>query len=383
MFAAKPDFPGEISEYAEQETGWFRCAGDAMLLLDAAGHSVIQANTAAARLFATSIDRIAGTSFESLCPAQQPDAGDSSIAAGEYTTRAARGETLRYNWRFLRRDGVAFDADVTLNRVQENGSCLLAIRDLPEIPAMAAIEQTLRERTLQLDAVNGELDAISYAVSHDFRAAIHGIASCSQIVVDDFASSLNEDARRWLEHIHEDAVQLDKFTQALLELSRASRRTLNPAEIDLTTMARQIVTDLTSESRGRSVEFQILEGLKSRGDCVLIQTLLRNLLDNAWKFTSKITKGKVEFGCLPWDAAGRATTVFYIRDNGVGFDMAHADRLFVPFQRLHRDPLYEGNGIGLATVRRIAHRHGGKTWAEGAPGAGATFFFTLGGHQVQ
>lgn len=379
MFAAKPEHSTLIkSVYEDQEAGWFRHAGDAMLLLDTAGHSVVDANTAALRLFGTSHDRITGSSFQSLCPTQQPDAGDSAIAASQYTSRAECGETLRYQWRFLRSEGGAFDADVTFNRLPDSGRHLVAIRELSQIPAIAGIEQTLRERTVQLDSINGELDAISYAVSHDLRAAILGIAACSQIMVDDFGASLSEDARRWLDHIHEDSVQLDKLTQALLELSRASRRTLKPEEIDLTAMARRISDELVAQNRAGNLEFRVAEGLRSQGDPVLIQTLLRNLLDNAWKFTATITNGKVEFGCLPCDPPGRST-VFYVRDNGVGFDMANADRLFIPYQRLHRDPRYGGNGIGLATVRRIAHRHGGKTWAEGAPDAGATFFFTLGG----
>jgi light-regulated signal transduction histidine kinase (bacteriophytochrome) len=136
-------------------------------------------------------------------------------------------------------------------------------------------------------------------------------------------------------------------------------------------MAREVAGNVASASSGRAVEFKACDGLEARGDAVLVRTLLQSLLDNAWKFTSKTAAGRVEFGSLQ-------NEVFYVRDNGAGFDMTLVDRLFVAFQRLHRDAEFGGNGIGLAMVRRIAHRHGGKAWAEGAAGEGATFYFTLG-----
>lgn len=250
--------------------------------------------------------------------------------------------------------------------------------EVPEHPAVAELKELLRERTAQRDALNEEIDAFCYSVSHDFRAAILGIAACSRILMDDFGAGLSEDARQWLDHIHEDSVQLDKLAQALIELSRATRKTLDPADLDLTAMAREVVLELQSEKQDRSVEFVAGRDLKARGDSALVRTLLRHLLDNAWKFTANSAQARVEFGALPCDPSSNSR-VFYVRDNGVGFDTAQAHRLFVPFQRLHRDPECRGNGVGLATVRRIAHQHGGKAWADGTPGAGATFFFTLDG----
>ncbi len=191
---------------------------------------------------------------------------------------------------------------------------------------------------------------------------------------------MSEEARRWLAHIHNDSVQLDNLTYANLDLSRVSRKNMHLEDLDLTSMANEISGNLASLGTTRTVEFQAESGVSSRGDAILVRTLLQNLLDNAWKFTDKVACSRIEFGCLHSDSAGNP--VFYIRDNGIGFDMAHADRLFVAFQRLHRDPAFPGNGIGLAAVRRIAHRHGGKAWAEGKPGSGATFFFTLGGRRT-
>ena len=232
-----------------------------------------------------------------------------------------------------------------------------------------------RECTAQLESVNTELDSIYFAVSHDLRAAIRGIAACSQIVIEDHGISLNEEAKRWLKHIHEDAEQLDRATEALLELSRISGAVLHPAVLDLTAMVREIMGNLEASAPSRTVQFEVREGIAASGDESLVRTLLRNLLENAWKFTSKTPAATIEFGCLESDSEPK---VFYVRDNGAGFDMADEDRLFVAFQRLHRDEGFEGNGVGLATVRRIAHRHGGKAWAVGEPGIGATFLFTLG-----
>jgi signal transduction histidine kinase len=350
MCAASSDIPAHlVGSYEISYAELFRDAGEAMLVADPV---VLDCNRAALRLFRATRDQIVGRPLHDLYSRQEAD--DSRYAV--------QGETKRYDRSFLRPDGTCFTAEVTLSRVGDSGSGYqLAL--LREPHADAAAEQ--------LEAVTAELDAFSYSVSHDLRAAILGIAACSQIVVNDFGAGLSEEAKRWLLHIHEDSVQLDKFTEALLELSRVSRKTLDPVNIDLTSMAREIGGNLASDNSERAVKFEVCDGLTALGDAVLVRTLLQNLLDNAWKFTSKTAGGSIEFGALN-------SEVFYVRDNGAGFDMAQAGRLFVAFQRLHGDADFTGNGVGLAMVRRIAHRHGGKAWAEGAPGAGATFFFTLG-----
>jgi light-regulated signal transduction histidine kinase (bacteriophytochrome) len=243
----------------------------------------------------------------------------------------------------------------------------------------AELEELLARSTSQLASVTAELDAFSYSVSHDLRAAILGIAACTQIVISDYGAGLSEDAKRWLTHIHEDSVQLDKLTEAMIDLSRVSRKALEPEDLDLSSMAQEIADGLASANADRTVEFSVRNGLSARGDANLVRTLLRNLLGNAWKFTGKIDGARIEFGLLEPNSLDNNNNnkIFYVRDNGAGFDMAHSDRLFVAFQRLHRDQDFPGNGIGLATVRRIVHQHGGRAWAEGEPGLGATFFFTL------
>jgi PAS domain S-box-containing protein len=380
MIAVKSDSPTQpVGSRGIRYDELFRDAGDAMLLVDSV---VLDCNPAALKLFRATRDQIAGRSLDDLYPQQQTD-GRNSSAAYEYSRRASQGEIQRYDWNFLRPDGTSFNAGVTLSRVGDMGSDyqLAILRPSPPTDATAATnstEQLLKERTAQLESVNAELDAFSYSVSHDLRAAILGIAACSRIIVNDFGASLSEEAKCWLVHIHEDSVQLDKFTEALAELSRVSRKPLYPVDLDLTSMAREIVGDLAHAGSDRTIEFQVYNGLTARGDPVLVRTLLQHLLKNAWKFTGKTAGARIEVGCLQSDSSNHFNKIFYVRDNGAGFDMAHADRLFVAFQRLHRDPDFAGDGLGLAMVRRIAHRHGGKAWGEGAPGVGATFFFTLG-----
>lgn len=373
MLAASSDLPSQfVGSCGIPWADLFRDAGVAVLLLN----PVVQdCNPAALKLFRATRDQILGRSLQDLSLQQN----GSSAVAHEHSRRAALGETPRYAWSFVRPDGTSFQAGVTLSRVGDPGSeYQLAIVALSSDGAET--EELLTRRTAQLESVTAELDAFAWSVSHDLRAAIAGIAACSRIVIHDFGDGLNEEARRWLEHIHGDALQLDKFTEALLVLSRLSRKPLHPVDLDLSSMAREIAGKLAACCPDRSMDFQAGDGLSACGDPVLIRTLLENLLDNAWKFTGRIASGRVEFGCLRTESSdNRNQTVFYVRDNGAGFDMAQVDRLFVAFQRLHRDPDLPGNGMGLATVRRIAHRHGGKAWAESAPGAGATFFFTLGG----
>lgn len=345
-----------------------------MLLLDSRVGDILVAdlNPAAVRLLRAGVNPAAGFPFRSVYSARQPDGRDSVTAADEYSRRAARGETLRYPWRFLRRDQTPLDADITLSRIgdSEDDLQLAIIREAAAGPVPAETACLLRERTAQLDSLASEFDAFSYAVSHDLRAAISGIATCSRIVMDDFAAEMNGEARRWLGHIHEDAAQLDKLTEALLELSRVSLRAMDPVRLDLTSMAREIMRELAAADPEKNPEFIVSEDLEAHGDPSLMRILLHNLLDNARKATRHRVDGSIAFGRVAHD--------FCIRDNGVGFDMKHADRLFVPFQRLHREPEVGGNGTGLALVRRIVHRHGGEVRAEGTPGGGAAFFFNLG-----
>jgi PAS domain S-box-containing protein len=239
----------------------------------------------------------------------------------------------------------------------------------------ANLERIVADRTAQLEAANQELDAFSYSVSHDLRAAIQGILACSRIVVEDHGSQLDDAGRLWLTHMAEDAAQLDRLTMALLDLSLVSRAGLCRSPVDLSRMAESICQRLAATDPARKANFRIAPGMVVSADAALLRGVMENLLGNAWKFTKTRETAEIEVGVV---AAHSEEPVYFVRDNGVGFNMKYADKLFGAFQRLHRSEEFEGNGIGLATVRRVIHRHGGRVRAEAQPDRGATFFFTLG-----
>ena len=237
------------------------------------------------------------------------------------------------------------------------------------------LEKRVRERTSQLFAANQELEAFSYSVSHDLRAPLRAIKGFSGILQLEALHRLDDASRQHLQRIVNEANRMGVLIEDLLRLSRVTRTELSLETVDLSTLTRQIITALAAGSPERVVTLEIEPNLTARCDRALITTLLENLLSNAWKYSSKSEgAARVQFGTAPQSNGTRA---FFVRDNGAGFDMNHALRLFTPFQRLHPTDEFPGNGVGLATVQRIVHRHGGRVWAEAQPGRGATFFFTL------
>jgi PAS domain S-box-containing protein len=236
------------------------------------------------------------------------------------------------------------------------------------------LEQRVRERTAQLEAVNQELESFAYSVSHDLRAPLRSMNGFSQALLEDYPDSLDEEGRDYLNRISASAKRMGSLIDELLKLSRLTRSTMRRTTIDLSAMVRSVVEELKCRYPGRLVDVVIEDGVTGNGDPGLLHVALENLLDNAWKFTSKLANPRVEFGSL----VDEDIVVYYIRDNGVGFEMSYSGKLFAAFQRLHAPSEFEGIGIGLATVRRIIMRHGGTVWAEGEVGRGATFYFTLG-----
>jgi signal transduction histidine kinase len=222
----------------------------------------------------------------------------------------------------------------------------------------------------ELEKKNRELDAFAHSVSHDLRSPLRTIRGFTQALLDDFNGQLPSGAQDHLVRVIAGALRMGVLIDALLELSRTSRADLRRERFDLSHLARLVVSELDQE---RHVECSVEDGIAANGDPALISVVLDNLLGNAWKFTAKTDQARVAVGALPRDNG----PVFFVRDNGAGFDSAHAPRLFQPFERLHPASEFPGTGIGLATVRRIVERHGGEIWAESSPGAGATFFFTL------
>jgi light-regulated signal transduction histidine kinase (bacteriophytochrome) len=235
------------------------------------------------------------------------------------------------------------------------------------------LEQRVIERTAQLEAVNKELEAFAYSVSHDLRAPLRSIDGFSRALLADYEGKLDAEGEEYLQRIRNASMRMDKLIEDLLKLSRLSRGELHHEIIDLSEMAQTIITELWETQPDRMVEFAIAEGISAIGDARLLQIVLENLLGNAWKFTSKHDQARIEFGAIHSDGED----VYFVRDDGAGFDMAYADKLFGAFQRLHNVDEFEGTGIGLATVQRLIHRHGGRIWAKGAVEQGATFYFTL------
>jgi signal transduction histidine kinase len=235
------------------------------------------------------------------------------------------------------------------------------------------LEGRVRERTTLLEAANRELEAFSYSVSHDLRAPLRGIDGWTQAFLEDYAQGLDDQGRTYLERVRTETQHMGQLIDDLLSLSRVGRAGMQREPVDLTALAWAIIGRLRETGPERRVEFAVQEGLTAVGDPQLLEVALSNLLDNAWKFTGKRSGGLIEFGRIFQEGQ----PVFFVRDNGAGFDPEHTDKLFGAFQRLHKASEFPGTGIGLATVQRIVHRHGGRVWAEAAVDRGATFFFTL------
>ncbi len=225
----------------------------------------------------------------------------------------------------------------------------------------------------ELSAANKELEAFCYSVSHDLRAPLRGIDGFSRALVEDFADRLDSEGKGYLHRIRIACQRMGQLIDDLLNLSRITRGNMRREGVDMSAMAQEIAADLQKRRPERRVEFSITEGLKANVDTQLMQLALLNLLDNAWKFTEKHPHAKIEFG-VTQNGKG---PVYFVRDDGAGFDMKYVDKIFGAFQRLHDINEFEGTGIGLATVQRIIHRHGGRIWAEGAVEQGATFYFAL------
>lgn len=239
------------------------------------------------------------------------------------------------------------------------------------------LEQRVIERTAQLELSNKELEAFSYAVSHDLRAPLRGIDGWSVALLEDYGDTLDDRAHEYLGRVRSETQRMGSLIDDLLKLSRVARQEMLPKPLDLSTIAEAIAGKLEEREPFRTVEVVIQPGLSAQGDAGLMRVALSNLFENAWKFTSKWTAARIEFGRMDQETG----PVFFVRDNGAGFDMDYAQKLFSPFQRLHKTSEFPGTGVGLATVQRIIHRHGGRIWAEAEVGRGATFFFTLEGSQ--
>lgn len=259
----------------------------------------------------------------------------------------------------------------TITFVQSSQSYRIYARD---ITARKKAEDELRQRTTELEISNKELESFSYTVSHDLRAPLRSMDGFSQALLEEYADKLDEQGKDWLQRIRNSSQRMAQLIDDILGLSRIVRTELKFEWVNLSEIANSITERLKESEPARDMEFDIAPDIKVWGDTGLLRLVLENLIGNAFKFTARSKFARIEFGT----SQEKGKTIFYVRDNGAGFDMKYANKLFKPFQRLHSAKDYSGTGIGLVTVERIIKRHGGEIWAESNEGKGATFYFTLG-----
>jgi len=349
-------------------------------MLDPEGN-VLSWNAGAERLIGYRAEDILGLHISRFYPDE-----DVTVSADDaLAMAAAEGHFREEGWR-VRMDGSRFWADVTLTALRDRGGALRGFakitHDMTERRAAdeeirilnAELEERVRHRTAELAQAVSELEAFSYSVSHDLRAPLRAIDGFSQALLGHAAAALDDKGRHYLDRIRAGAFRMSELIDDLLLLARVSRSELRTGPVDVGEIAETILLEHRRRQPDRAVDVTVANGMAAAGDRRLLAIALGNLLDNAWKFTARKAPARIEVGIAPGDGE----TVFFVRDDGAGFDMAYADKLFGAFQRLHDTSEFEGTGIGLATAQRVIARHGGRIWAEGRPGQGATFFFTLG-----
>jgi len=288
----------------------------------------------------------------------------------------ARLQTLK-GWLFVL--GTAALAYVLLKRYERSrqAGTLALIESQNQVRRMnAELEQRVAARTLQLESANRELEAFAYAVSHDLRAPLRSMSGFSQVLHDSAPAGLDDKSRDYLRRIRDASLRMSMLIEDLLSLSRISRSELIPRPANLSQICVEAAATVRDRYPGRQVELTIQPGMAVNGDTRLLRIAMENLLDNAWKYTANTPEARVSIGTQP----GEHGPIYFVRDNGVGFDMAYSARLFGPFQRLHAEAQFPGTGIGLVTVQRIVARHGGRIWAQAELDRGATFYFTLNAH---
>lgn len=254
-----------------------------------------------------------------------------------------------------------------------DGKVVSVVTSTLDITERRRMEEDLRHRSAELQATNKELEAFSYSVSHDLRAPLRAIDGFSRILNEDFAHHLPPEALPVLKRISEAAHQMGQLIDDILRLSRITRAELHANPVNLGELAQSIFDEMKTRDPGREIAIKIESELNAKGDERLLRVALENLLHNAWKFTGKLGQAEIRVG----RQLKNGEQTFYIQDNGVGFDMKYAEKMFGAFQRLHSSEEFPGTGIGLAIVQRVIHKHGGRIWAESEKGKGATFFFTL------
>jgi PAS domain S-box-containing protein len=367
-------FAAALRASNERYRALFEYAPDGILIADPESN-YLDANASICRMLGRTREELIGLhASDIVSPAERPHIG-SALADIKATSEHHR------EWQFRRKDGSVFAAEVIAARLPD-GNLLGMVRDITERKEAERdirqlnhdLELRVAARTADLEAANRELEAFSYSVSHDLRAPLRAVDGFAQAVLEDFGPQLPAEGQWQLGVIRESAQRMGELIDDLLAFSRLSRQPLRQQSIDSNALVRGVLADLQAEQAGRHVQIDLGDLPPCEGDPALLRQVWLNLLANALKYSRKRDPAVVEIGCRP-DGAGRPA--FFVRDNGTGFDMRYADKLFRVFQRLHRAEDYEGTGVGLAIVQRIVHRHGGRVWAEAAVDRGATFSFTV------
>jgi PAS domain S-box-containing protein len=333
-------------------------------------------NPAAEGMYGYAVAEIVGRPATMLCP---PGAGDLDQ---ETLARIGRGEHVpHYETSRRRKDGTDFPASVTVSPIRDEAGRLIGAssitRDVTEQAHARAAAEVLH-RADDLKTAHGSLDSFTYSVSHDLRAPLRAMSGFSAALLEEYGDVLGEDGQHYAGRIAAASEHMTALIDNLLRLSRLSQAEMHLEPVDLGAEAAQIAAELADADPGRHARFAIQRPVLVQADRALIRIVMHNLLSNAWKFTSGRDDALIEFGTAP---ARDAPVCYRVRDNGAGFDPAYTHKLFSPFQRLHPASEFPGTGIGLAIVRLIVERHGGRVWAEGAVGAGAAFSFTLAGEE--
>lgn len=338
---------------------------------------ILLANPAVTTVFGFTQDELAGKTLELL----YTDAADFERAKkNRYTFTLGQCRPV-YETCYRHKDGTVFVGETRDAVVRDPHDAPLGFisvyRDITERrkaeEEISKLDRELKQKVEELEESNRELEAYTYSVSHDLRAPLRSVSGFAKAMVEDYADRLDDQGRDFLVRIHNGSERMDRLINDLLHLSRISRQEIAFGRADLSTVATTLVAEMRRDCPERAVQVEIQEGITAHADHGLMWIVIENLIGNAWKFTSKKNTAKIVFG----SDEKSDKTVYHVKDNGVGFNPAYADRMFRPFQRLHSDTEFEGTGIGLAIVERIIRRHGGKIWAEGEVGKGATMYFTL------
>lgn len=369
----------ELLASRELFEGILAIAADAVVSVDQE-QRIILFNQGAERIFLYTAAEAIGQPLEMLLPTYARGVHGRQVARFDHSPVQARQMGERSTIRGRRKDGTEFPAEASISRIVVGGRTVFTaiLRDVTKTreaeEEITTLNADLRRRATQLENANRELEAFSYSVSHDLRAPLRSISGFSQVLTEDCADALGAEGQDYLRRISDASQRMAQLIDDLLDLSRLSRGEVRRVPVDLSALARAVIDDLVAAHPERTVKVAIAPGLEAEADPHLVRTVLVNLLGNAWKYTNRKDSARIELGATE-DAEGQPA--FFVRDDGAGFDMAYSDKLFGAFQRLHGMKDFPGTGVGLATVQRIVHKHGGRVWAEGVVDQGATFYFTL------